>query len=102
MKILNALKKLVPKRLLASKNNKQTHKDACRLILDLINQESKTLENKPIDMSDEQWRNTLNEMSFVFKVKAQDTILKSPARRKQREQKVNRSFELFKVYIKHL
>lgn len=101
MKILDTLKKLVPKRLLASKN-KKTHKDACRLILDLINQESKTLENKPIDMSDEQWRNTLNEMSFVFKVKAQDTILKSPARRKQREQKVNRAFELFKVYIKHL
>jgi len=101
MKILDALKKLVPKRLVASKN-KQTHKDACRLILDLINQESKTLANKPLDMSDEQWRNTLNEMSFVFKVKSQDTILKSPARRKQRDQKVNRSFELFKVYIKHL
>ena len=101
MKILDALKKLVPKRLVASKN-KQTHKDACRLILDLIKQESKTLSNKPIDMSDEQWRNTLNEMSFVFKVKAQDLTLKSPARRKQREQKVNRAFELFKVYIKHL
>ena len=101
MKILDTLKKLVPKRLVAS-SEKQTHKDACRLILELINQESKTLANKPIDMSDEQWLNTLNEMSFVFKVKAKDTILKSPARRKQREQKVNRSIELFKVYIKHL
>ena len=101
MKILDTLKKLVPKRLVAS-SKKQTHKDACRLILELINQESKTLANKPIDMSDEQWLNTLNEMSFAFKVKVKDTILKSPARRKQREQKVNRSIELFKVYIKHL
>lgn len=101
MKILDALKKLVPKRLVASKN-KQTHKDACRFILELINQEIKNCSNKPLDMSDEQWRNTLNEMSFAFKVKSQDTILKSPARRKQRDQKVNRSFELFKVYIKHL
>ena len=65
MKILDTLKKLIPKRLLASKN-KKTHKDACRLIIDLIKQESKTLKNKPIDMSEEQWRNTLNEMSFVF------------------------------------
>ena len=101
MKILDTLKKLAPKRLAAPKN-KKTHKDACRLILDLITQESKTLSNKPIDMSDEQWRNTLNEMSFAFKVKVQDTILKSPARRKQREQKLDRSIELFKVYIKHL
>lgn len=101
MKILDALKKLVPKRLVAS-SKKQTHKDACRLILDLIKQESKTLANKPIDMSEEQWRNTLNEMSFFFKAKAQDTILKSPARRKQREQKLDRSIQLFKVYIKHL
>ena len=101
MKILDTLKKLVPKRLIASKN-KKTHKDACRLVLDLIKQESKTLANKPIDMSDEQWLNTLNEMGFIFKVKAKDTILKSPARRKQREQKLDRSIELFKVYIKHL
>ena len=101
MKILDTLKKLVPKRLIASKN-KKTHKDACGLILDLIKQESKTLVNKPIDMSDEQWLNTLNEMSFAFKVKAKDTILKSPARRKQRDQKLDRSIELFKVYIKHL
>tara|TARA_B100000035_G_scaffold239958_1_gene208296 strand:- start:640 stop:942 length:303 start_codon:yes stop_codon:yes gene_type:complete len=100
MKIIEGLKKLIPKKLLNKKS--QSHKDACRLILKLINKESKTCTNKPEGMSKEEWRNILNDMSFVFKVKAQDITLKSPARRKQREQKVNRAFELFKVYIKHL
>lgn len=99
--MLDALKKLIPKQLIAPEY-KKTHKDVCRLILELIKEESETLENKPINMSDEQWCNTLNEMSFAFKVKAQDITLKSPARRKQREQKVNKAFELFKMYIKHL
>lgn len=101
MKILDTLKKLIPKKLLARKK-KQSHKDACHLILKLISQESKTCSNKPLDMTKEEWQNTLNDMSFAFKVKAQDVILKSPARRKQREQKVNRAIELFKVYIKHI
>ena len=45
--------------------------------------------------------NILNDI-FVFKVKKARFNLKSPTRIKQREQQVERAFELFKVYIKHL
>lgn len=100
MKIIEGLKKLIPKKLF--KRKAQSHKDACNLILKLIAQENKKLANKPENMSKEEWRGILNDMSFVFKVKTQDAILKSPARIKQREQQVDRAFELFKVYIKHL
>ena len=101
MKILKALKKIVPTKLFKRKKTK-THTDVCDLILELVAQEKKTLTNKPIDMNVEQWQNTLNHISYGFRVKKEDSHLKSPSRRKERQQKVERAFELFKVYIKHL
>jgi hypothetical protein len=101
MKILDTLKKLVPTKLFKRKKTK-THVDVCDLILELVSQEKKTLSNKPIDMNVEQWQNILNHISYGFRVKKENVHLKSPTRRKERQQKVERAFELFKVYIKHL
>lgn len=101
MKILQALKKIVPAKLLKDPKQK-THVDACDLILELVAQEKKTLANKPIDINVEQWQNILNNISYGFRVKKENVFLKSPMRRKERQQKVERAFELFKVYIKHL
>ena len=101
MKILQALKKIIPAKLLKQPKQK-THVDVCDLILELVAQEKKILANKPIDMNVEQWQNILNNISYGFRVKRENVFLKSPTRRKERQQKVERAFELFKVYIKHL
>jgi hypothetical protein len=44
----------------------------------------------------------LDDMSFGFKVKQTNSILKSPTRKLQRQQKVERAFKLFEVYINYL
>lgn len=100
MKILNAIKKLVPAKLL--NKQKKSYQDACDLIMQLVAQEKRTHSNKPQDLSVEEWERILNDIAFAFKVKKQNTFLKSPTRRAERAQRVKRAFELFQVYIKHL
>ena len=101
MKILDAFKKIIPTKLFKRKKTK-THIDACDLILELIAQEQKSGINKPLDMEQDEWQNILNNISYGFRVKRENVFLKSPTRRKERQQKVDHAFELFKVYIKHL
>jgi len=101
MKILNALKEIIPAKLLKQPKQKN-HVDACDLILELVAQEKKNLKNKPVDIDNQEWENILNSISYGFKVKKDNVFLKSPTRRKERQKKVDHAFELFKVYIKHL
>jgi len=97
MKILEKLKSLTPFK-------KKTSKEPtiCEFILQKISARKKEKTSYPENLTPEEWKNILNEIAFAFKVKQSNTILKSPTRRRQREEKLKRSFKLFEVYIKYL
>lgn len=96
MKIINKLKSLNP----FKKKNKE--KTIQQFILKKIAAKKNRLKDHPENLTKEEWKVILDEIAFGFKVKETNTILKSPTRKRQREQKVERAFKLFEVYIKHL
>lgn len=96
MKILEKIKSLNP---FVKKSEDKTIQ---QFVLEKITAKKKTIKDHPENLTEQEWRAVLDDMAFGFKIKQTNTILKSPTRRKQREQKVNRAFELFKVYIKYL
>lgn len=96
MKIIDKLKSLNP----FKKKNKE--KTIQQFILKKIAAKKNRLKDHPENLTKEEWKVILDEIAFGFKVKETNTILKSPTRKRQREQKVERAFKLFEVYIKHL
>jgi len=96
MKILNKIKSLNP---FAKKNEDKTIQ---QFVLEKIAAKKKNIKDRPANLTEQEWRTILDDMSFGFKVKQTNTILKSPTRKRQREQKVERAFKLFEVYIKYL
>jgi len=96
MKILNKIKSLNP---FAKKNEDKTIQ---QFVLEKIAAKKKNASDCPEDLTEQEWRAILDDMAFGFKVKQTNTILKSPTRKRQREEKVKSAFELFEVYIKHL
>ena len=96
MKIINKLKSLNP----FKKKNKE--KTIQQFVLEKIAAKKKNIKDCPENLTKEEWKVILDEIAFGFKVKETNTILKSPTRKRQREQKVERAFKLFEVYIKHL
>jgi hypothetical protein len=96
MKILKKVKSLF------SLQGKQPRKSCCDLIIDKIIEKKKYMADRPEDLSQEEWHSILNRISFGLQAIKNDHTLKSPARKKQREQKIQQAFDLLKVYIKHL
>lgn len=96
MKILDKIKSLNP---FVKKSEDKTIQ---QFVLEKIAAKKNDTKNRPEDLSEQEWASILNEISFGFKVKQTNSILKSPMRKRQRQQKVERAFKLFEVYIKHL
>jgi len=96
MKIIDKLKSL---NLFKKKNKEKTIQ---QFVLEKIAAKKKNIKDCPENLTSQEWQIILDEISFGFKVKQTNTILKSPTRKRQREQKVERAFKLFEVYIKHL
>jgi len=96
MKILDKIKSLNP---FVKKSEDKTIQ---QFVLEKIAAKKKNIKDRPANLTEQEWRTILDDMSFGFKVKQTNTILKSPTRKRQREQKVERAFKLFEVYIKHL
>ena len=81
---------------------KSEDKTIQQFVLEKIAAKKKNIKDRPANLTEQEWRTILDDMSFGFKVKQTNTILKSPMRKRQRQQKVERAFKLFEVYIKHL
>jgi len=96
MKIIDKLKSLNP---FVKKSEDKTIQ---QFVLEKIAAKKKNIKDHPENLTSQEWQIILDEISFGFKVKQTNTILKSPTRKRQREQKVERAFKLFEVYIKHL
>jgi hypothetical protein len=97
MKIIDKLKSLNP----FKKKNKE--KTIQQFVLEKISAKKKrSKKDLPENLTEQEWLAILDDIAFGFKVKQTNTILKSPTRKRQREQKVKRAFELFEVYIKYL
>ena len=96
MKILDKIKSLNP---FVKKSEEKTIQ---QFVLEKIAAKKKNIKDRPANLTEQEWRTILDDMSFGFKVKQTNTILKSPTRKRQREQKVERAFKLFEVYIKYL
>jgi len=96
MKILDKIKSLNP---FVKKSEDKTIQ---QFVLEKIAAKKKNIKDRPANLTEQEWRTILDDMSFGFKVKQTNTILKSPTRKRQRDQKVERAFKLFEVYIKYL
>ena len=96
MKILDKIKSLNP---FVKKSEDKTIQ---QFVLEKIAAKKKNIKDRPVNLTEQEWRTILDDISFGFKVKQTNTILKSPTRKRQREEKVKSAFELFEVYIKHL
>ena len=97
MNIFKKLKSLIPQ-----KKEQESYIEICDLVLNRIQQKKKDLGIRPFELSKEEWAQVLNDIAFGFKCKKDKVLLKSPARKKQRENKVKRSFDLFEKYFKDL
>ena len=96
MKILDKIKSLNP---FVKKSEDKTIQ---QFVLEKIAAKKKNIKDRPANLTEQEWRTILDDMSFGCKVKETNTILKSPTRKRQRDQKVERAFKLFEVYIKYL
>ena len=96
MKILDKIKSLNP---FVKKSEDKTIQ---QFVLEKIAAKKKNIKDRPANLTEQEWLTILDDMSFGFKVKQTNTILKSPTRKRQREQKVERAFKLFEVYIEYL
>jgi len=96
MKILDKIKSLNP---FVKKSEDKTIQ---QFVLEKIAAKKKNIKDRPANLTEQEWRTILDDISFGFKVKQTNTILKSPTRKRQRDQKVERAFKLFEVYIKYL
>jgi len=96
MKILDKIKSFNP---FVKKSEDKTIQ---QFVLEKIAAKKSDMQDRPKHLSEQEWRAILDDMAFGFKVKQTNTILKSPTRKRQRQQKVERAFKLFEVYIKHL
>jgi len=96
MKILQKVKSLF------SRKQKQPPKSCCDLIIEKIIDKKKCMSDRPENLSQEEWNSILNRISFGIQAIQNNNVLKSPARKKQREQKILQAFELLRVYIKYL
>jgi hypothetical protein len=96
MKILDKIKSLNP---FVKKSEDKTIQ---QFVLEKIAAKKKNIKDRPANLTEQEWRTILDDMSFGFKVKQTNSILKSPTRKLQRQQKVERAFKLFEVYIKYL
>ena len=96
MKILDKIKSLNP---FVKKSEDKTIQ---LFVLEKIAAKKKNIKDRPANLTEQEWRTILDDISFGFKVKQTNTILKSPTRKRQRDQKVERAFKLFEVYIKYL
>jgi hypothetical protein len=97
MKIIDKIKSLT-----SSKQQAPTHLDICDLIEEIILHKKNNLQDKPEDLSAQDWKNVLNDIAYAFKVKKTKTILRSSVRNQQRQEKIERAFKLFEVYFKDL
>ena len=96
MKILQKVKSLFLHK------QKQPPKSCCDLIIEKIIDKKKSMSDRPANLSQEEWNSILNRISFGIQATQNNHALKSPARKKQREQKIQQAFELLRVYIKDL
>ena len=60
------------------------------------------LNNKPQDLSKEEWNNTLIKIQYAFQARKDMLPFKSKAKRIRRQTKIDQGFELFKKYYKQL
>lgn len=76
--------------------------DTCDYLLNVISKRKKQLKNRPENLSAEEWNGILSRISFGLQAAKKNSILKSPTRARQREEKIKQAFELLRVYIREL
>mgnify|MGYP001588417974 CR=1 FL=1 len=98
MKIFKKIKSLI----LPKQKVKKKPISMCDLIIERIDDKKKDSKGFPEELTKKEWVAVLNEISFAFKVKKTNSLLKSPARINQRKNKLKKSFQLFEKYLHKL
>jgi hypothetical protein len=96
---MNILKKI---KSFFSKNKKEKPKTACELLLEIVEKRKKDTSNRPENLTDSEWVGVLNRISFGVECTGKNNSLKSPTRKRQRDEKIKKAFDLLSVYIREL
>jgi hypothetical protein len=99
MNILKGIKNLFSKKKKVKQNFQE---EFCLLLTNQINLKINNLDEKPVTLSEEQWRGVLNKILFAANCKRKSIILKSAGKHKIREKKIKEGFDLLRVYFKEL
>jgi hypothetical protein len=98
MTILDKLKNIIPlKRRAEDENAKLNY-----IILNRLFTETKTLNNKPHDLSEEEWSREIKSMIFSFRTAKSNIYLRSPTRKRERELRIQKGFNSFIKYYNQL
>ena len=72
------------------------------LINSMVKNEKKTLKHKPDNLNSEEWKSVLTSISTAFLLIDKGDNLRSPARKKMRQEKIDRGLKLFQQYYNNL
>jgi len=81
---------------------KEQPKKAKELLLSIIEEKKRDPSTKPENLSDTEWKSILKKIASGIECAGKGGILKSPTRKRQRDEKIKKAFELLSVYIKEL
>lgn len=96
MNILNKLKSFIPEK------QQEERLDLNSEIIKRLYKEKKSLKNKPVDISKEEWSKLINQMIFSFRYQKSKNYIKSPARYRQLKARVDAGFKAFQKHHKQL
>jgi hypothetical protein len=103
MNFFKKLKSFLPIKITGAQKEKEKEKeeDIFYFILHKLTQQKRNLSNKPPDLNEKEWLDAVNIMIFAFSAK-KNNRLKSRARSKRQQPKIQKGFMLFQRYIKYL
>jgi len=98
MKILDKIKKIIPTK--SSISDEEATLNS--IILNRLFAEKKSLNNRPNELTEEEWVREINSMIFSFRTVKSNVYLRSPTRKRQRELRIQKGFNSFINYYNQL
>ena len=98
MKFLDKIKKIIPTK--SSISDEEATLNS--IILNRLFAEKKSLNNRPNELTEEEWVREINSMIFSFRTVKSNVYLRSPTRKRQRELRIQKGFNSFINYYNQL
>jgi hypothetical protein len=92
----------IKKSIFKEPKKKSFGKEFLDLINSTVNQEKNNPKNKPENLNLEEWKSALTQIYTAFLLIDKGDNLRSPARKKIRQQKIKHGLELFQKYYNNI